>query len=184
MIKPGMFHVATLGVAALLFTGVACTPREGGAAASGAGGAPPPSQSQSTAAADGSKEAVAAYKAMWNETVEASHTANVKHPGLDDYATDGAYQLLLHMMRSYEKDGVVARGRPTFSPEVKSVAADKVVISDCSDSRRWLMYRKSDGQLKNDVPGGHHLIDATVSRHGDRWLVESLYIHEVGTCIG
>ncbi|MER5481293.1 hypothetical protein ABT026_30590 [Streptomyces sp. NPDC002734] len=178
-----MFHAATLGVAALLFTGVACTPREGGPAATGAGGAPPPSRSQSTAAADGSTEAVAAYKAMWEEAVEASHTANAKHPGLDDHATDGAYQLLLHMMRGYQKDGVVARGRPTFAPEVKSTSADKVVISDCSDSTNWLMYRKSDGQLEDDVPGGHHLIDATVRKHGDRWLVESLYIHEVGTCI-
>ncbi|WP_166029150.1 hypothetical protein [Streptomyces chilikensis] len=182
MIKPGMFRATTLGVAALLFTG-ACTAHEGGSAATGAGEAPPPSGPQSTAAPDGSQEAVAAYKAMWDEAVEASHTANVKHPGLDDYATSGAHQFLLYLIRSYAKDGLVARGRPTFAPEVKSVTTDKVVISDCSDATRWLMYRKSDGQLEDDVPGGHHLIDATVGRHGDRWLVESLYVHEVGTCI-
>jgi hypothetical protein len=180
VIKPAK-HRAALAVVALLLTGAACTPRDGGAAVPPAG-APPKSNSQSSSPASSAQEAVAVYRAMWEQAVDASHTSDPKHPGLDDHATGGAYQLLLHMMRTHQKDGVVARGRPTFAPEVTSATASKVVIRDCSDASDWLMYTK-DGQLENDVPGGHHLIDATVRKQGARWLVESLYIHEVGTCI-
>ncbi|MFF3909788.1 hypothetical protein ACFYZJ_28295 [Streptomyces sp. NPDC001848] len=75
----------------------------------------------------------------------------------------------------------MTKGQPKFAPVATKVGASSVVIQDCADGSHWLQYAK-DGSLKDDVPGGHHRVDATVSKHGDKWLVESLYIGEVGTC--
>ncbi|MBT2676239.1 hypothetical protein J7E95_36730 [Streptomyces sp. ISL-14] len=119
---------------------------------------------------------------MWDDAMAASRTSDAAHPQLDDHAQGGALQLLRHMMRESEKQGVVSRGQPKLAPVVTKVGASTVVIEDCADGSQWLQYTR-DGSLKDDVPGGHHRIDATVGKHGDRWLVESLYIGEVGTCV-
>ncbi|MER6062420.1 hypothetical protein ABT167_14745 [Streptomyces sp. NPDC001792] len=126
--------------------------------------------------------AVAVYRAMWDDVVIAARTSDAEQPQLDDHAGGGALQLLRHMMQEDKRQGVVTKGRPKFAPQVVKVGASTVVIQDCADGSRWLQYAK-DGSLKDDVPGGHHRVDATVRKHGRRWLVESLYIGEVGTCV-
>ncbi len=119
---------------------------------------------------------------MWDDAIVAARTSDDEHSRLDDHAEGGALQLLRHMMRENERQGVVTKGRPKFAPVVTKAGAATVVIQDCADGSRWLQYTK-DGSPKDDVPGGHHRVDATVGKHGDRWLVESLYIGEVGTCV-
>ncbi|GAA2661292.1 hypothetical protein [Streptomyces vastus] len=127
-------------------------------------------------------EALDAYRAMWDDLVVAARTSDAEHPQLDDHANEGALELLRHMMRENKKQGVVTKGQPKFAPVVTEGGATKVVIQDCADGSHWLQYTE-DGSLNNDVPGGHHRVDATVGKHKDRWLVESLYIDEVGTCL-
>ncbi|MEU5308788.1 hypothetical protein [Streptomyces sp. NPDC021562] len=76
----------------------------------------------------------------------------------------------------------MTKGQPKFAPVVTKARDSTVIIQDCADDSRWLQYTE-DGALEDNVPGGHHRVDATVSKHGGRWLVESLYIDEVGTCV-
>ncbi len=73
-----------------------------------------------------------------------------------------------------------ARGA-RVQPDVVSATGQEVVLSDCVDDRQWLQYRQN-GQLKNDVPGGHFKTDATVRRVQGVWKVSDLYMHEVGSC--
>ncbi|MFD8723945.1 hypothetical protein ACFV2H_39825 [Streptomyces sp. NPDC059629] len=126
--------------------------------------------------------ALAAYRAMWGDVVVAARTSDARNSRLDDHAEGGALQLLRHMMRANKQQGVVTKGQPTFAPVVTEAGASTVVIQDCADGSRWLQYTEG-GSPKDDVPGGHHRVDATVSKQGGRWLVESLYIGEVGTCV-
>ncbi|KPI17637.1 hypothetical protein OK074_1658 [Actinobacteria bacterium OK074] len=119
---------------------------------------------------------------MWNDLVVAARTSDADNPRLADHAEGGALQLLRHMMRENRKQVVVTKGKPEFAPVVTEGRPSKVVIEDCADGSRWLQYAK-DGSLKDAVPGGHHRVDATVGKHGGRWLVDSLFIDEVGTCV-
>lgn len=85
------------------------------------------------------------------------------------------------MMRQDRQKGLVAKGQVRPDPAVVSSSATQVVIRDCSDDSHWLLYTR-DGRPENDVPGGHHRIDATVVLRSNRWRVESLYVHEMGSC--
>lgn len=126
--------------------------------------------------------AVTAYKAMWGDLVVAARESDVHHARLDDHAEGGALQLLRHMMRENGEQGLVVKGAPRFAPVITKTDSSAVVIQDCADGTQWLQHTR-DGALKDHVPGGHHRVDATVRRHGDLWMVESLYIDEVGTCV-
>lgn len=176
--KDGCGGLAPLAVLVLL-TVTACASGERAAL-------PPATPASSPAVAEApppsATAAVAAYRAMWDDAVVAARASDAEHARLDDHAEGGALQLLRHMMRENRKQGVVTKGEPKFAPMVTKVEGSKIVIEDCADGSRWLQYAE-DGSLKDDVPGGHHRVDAAVSRHGDRWLVESLYVGEVGTCV-
>ncbi|MFE0178021.1 hypothetical protein ACFWZ2_37500 [Streptomyces sp. NPDC059002] len=125
--------------------------------------------------------ALAAYRAMWKSVVAAARVSDPGHARLDDHARGEALGVLRFMMRENKKQGVSVRGDLRIDPGVAKRTVDEVVIGDCIDDSRWLQYGK-DGVLKNDVPGGHHRVDATVRRQHGQWNVEKLYIDEVGTC--
>ncbi|MCQ4084387.1 hypothetical protein NGB36_28350 [Streptomyces sp. RB6PN25] len=129
--------------------------------------------------------ALSAYRAMWNDLVHASLTADVNAPQLSDHASAGALQLLRYGLEQEQKEGVVSKGQPVLDPVVVSSQPTaqpvKYALRDCFDDTHWLQYTKS-GKLKNDVPGGHHLTDATVELNDGTWKVTSLYLHEAGTC--
>ncbi|MEU4889513.1 MULTISPECIES: hypothetical protein [Streptomyces] len=128
-----------------------------------------------------SREAVATYRAMWDDAVAAAATSDAKHPRLHAHASAGALELLRYMMSENRKKGLVAKGRLHLDPEVEKSQATRVVIRDCADATGWLRYAE-DGELENDVPGGHHRVDATVRQRSGMWRVEDLYLHEAGTC--
>ncbi|MGH4029357.1 hypothetical protein ACQB60_10525 [Actinomycetota bacterium Odt1-20B] len=113
--------------------------------------------------------------------VAVSRDSDPKDPRLDDHAGEGALGLLRHTVQANKKQGVVVQGKPSFEPTVTKRTVNEVVILDCVDDSRWLQYTK-DGALKNNVPGGHHRVDATVRHQHGRWVVEKLYVDEVGTC--
>lgn len=126
-------------------------------------------------------EALAAYRSMWDDLDAAAGTSDPKHPRLDDHAAEGALELLRYMMRQDRKDGVITMGRLRIAPVVKRGAVSKVVIRDCADSTDWLHYTR-DGELEDDIPGGHHRVDSTVGERKGVWRVERMYIDQVGTC--
>ncbi|MCC3654008.1 hypothetical protein LIX60_21585 [Streptomyces sp. S07_1.15] len=127
------------------------------------------------------REALAAYRAMWDDALAAAATSDAKHPRLHAHASAGALELLRYMMRENRKKGLVAKGRLHLDPVVERSQAAKVVIRDCADATDWLRYTEG-GELENDVPGGHHRVDATVRQRSGMWRVEDLYLHEAGTC--
>ncbi|MEV8015280.1 hypothetical protein AB0O76_02750 [Streptomyces sp. NPDC086554] len=125
--------------------------------------------------------ALTAYRAMWDDLAAAAVTSDAKHPRLKAHASGGALELLRYMMTQDRKKDVVTKGRLRLDPAVENGDASKVVIQDCADATAWLQYTK-DGALENDVPGGHHRVDATVRQQGGAWRVDRLYIDQVGTC--
>lgn len=126
-------------------------------------------------------EALVAYRAMWDDLAAAAATSDAEHPRLKAHAWGGALELLRYMMTEDRKKNVVAKGRLRLNPNVESGDATRVVIRDCADASDWLHYTR-DGELENDVPGGHHRVDATVRPYGGGWRVERLYIDQVGSC--
>ena len=146
------------------------------------GASPVASQEMVSPALPSENGAVTAYKAMWSDLVVAARDSDAGHARLDDHAEGGALQLLRHMMKENGEQGLVVKGAPKFAPVIMKTDASAVVIQDCADGTHWLQHTR-DGALKDHVPGGHHRVDATVRRHGDTWMVASLYIDEVGTCV-
>ncbi|GAU71110.1 hypothetical protein SSP35_27_00310 [Streptomyces sp. NBRC 110611] len=118
---------------------------------------------------------------MWRDLTVASETSNVSSPQLDDHATGGALELMKYGLGKSKRENVVSKGAPKLDPKVVSANDLKVTLRDCVDDRNWLQY-KLNGELKNDVPGGHFRVDATVWRTNGVWKVSDLYMHEVGSC--
>jgi hypothetical protein len=129
----------------------------------------------------GTGAALHVYRAMWRDWAIASETSDALSPFLGDHAAGGALELMRYGLKKSKREHVVAKGRPRVHPEVVSATGRKVVLVDCVDERRWLLY-KLNGELLNDVPGGHFKADATVRRSSTGWHVTHLYVHQVGTC--
>lgn len=149
------------------------------------------SESQTTppvAAADKAKQdAVAAYRAMWQDFVSAGRTSNWQSSELGRHATGIALQKLSRGLYTDHQNGVVTRGEPALNPNVSSAEPEtdptKIVIADCGDSTNFLKYDAKTGQLADDEPGGRRLINAIVELQADgTWKVSDFGIHEVGSC--
>ncbi|WP_269859568.1 hypothetical protein [Streptomyces sp. RPT161] len=175
-----MALLVTLGLTMGGCAGQASTPSRAGANA----GAPPVSPSSSQPVT-GVEDAVAVYRAMWNDFQTAGRSADPEAPQLGNHATGAALRLLKYGLSKDRQDGVVIKGAVSLSPQVESAtpatAPTQVKIVDCSDGSHWLLY-KHDGTLKNNVPGGHHENKATVQRFGTEWKVVDLAVGEVGSC--
>lgn len=89
--------------------------------------------------------------------------------------------MMKYGLKKAKKEKLVSKGAPLVDPEVVSAIDSEVELRDCVDDRNWLQY-KLDGELKNNVPGGHFRTDATVNRVGGVWKVSYLYMHEAGSC--
>jgi hypothetical protein len=126
-------------------------------------------------------QALSAYRAMWRDLTVASLTSNAASSSLDDHARDGALELMKYGLKNAKKEKLVSKGAPLLDPEVVSTIGSEVKLRDCVDDRNWLQY-KLNGELKNDVPGGHFRTDAKVRRVGGVWKVSYLYMHEAGSC--
>jgi hypothetical protein len=84
-------------------------------------------------------------------------------------------------LKSSQDEKIVSKGAPRLEPQVISATSDEVAVRDCLDDTHWLEY-KLNGELKDNVPGGHHRTDATVRRSGGVWKVSYFYMREVGSC--
>ncbi|MYX07738.1 hypothetical protein GTW98_13140 [Streptomyces sp. SID8375] len=118
---------------------------------------------------------------MWRDLAVASETSDAASPLLDDHATGGALELMKYGLRKAKADDIVSKGVPRVHPQVVSATSQEVVLRDCVDSTGWLEY-KLNGELKNDVPGGHEKAEATVRLSSGIWKVSKLYLHEAGSC--
>ncbi|MFF4501625.1 hypothetical protein [Streptomyces sp. NPDC001401] len=125
--------------------------------------------------------AIDAYRAMWGDLAAAAATSEAKSPRLKAHASGEALELLRYMMTQDRTKGMVTRGQLRLAPIMEKRDATTVVVKDCADATDWLHYGH-DGKLENDVPGGHHHVDATVRQHHGAWKVERLYIDKAGSC--
>lgn len=131
--------------------------------------------------------AVEAYRQMWASFVAAGRSSDWRAPNLGHHATGIALNKLSESLYGDQYKGLVTKGEPILRPTVSSVEpADdpkKVIITDCGDSTNWLKYRKDNGTLADDKPGGRHLINAVVEKQTDgSWKVSDYGVHDTGTC--
>jgi hypothetical protein len=169
-----------LPVCCLVVAGCSASPQEPSAQAPKQG-EPSPSATDPS----GKDGALAAYRAMWADMEAAGVTADTNSPRLHDHASGAALRLLKFGLSKERNKGVVVKGKLILSPEVISATPsrhpDRVEISDCSDSTHWLLY-KPDGDLQNNVPGGHYVTTATAQLNDGQWMVTQLHLGEIGSC--
>lgn len=148
---------------------------------------PIPESPAETVADRASREALAAYEAMWQDFVEAGATSDWQSPALGQHATGIALTNLSRGLYADDYNGLVTRGEPVLDPRVTSVEpADgptTVRVADCGDSSNWLKYRADSGTRANDGPGGRRMITAVVERQSDgSWKVSDYAVRDLGSC--
>lgn len=127
------------------------------------------------------------YQGMWAEYAGAATTSDWQSPKLSQYATGLALSTISRGLYADHSNGLVSRGAPVLHPSVSSVDPlanpTTVMITDCGDSTHWLHYRADNGQLADNQPGGHRLINATVQKQSDgTWKVTDFGVHDLGSC--
>jgi hypothetical protein len=152
---------------------------------------PAPTSATSTSASSpgesAKQDALAAYRGMWKDFVVAGRTSDWQSSSLGKHATGLALQSLSRGLYSDHYKGLVTKGEPILNPSVSSAepadAPTKVMVTDCGDSTNWLKYRKDNGELADNEPGGRQLINAIVLKQSDgSWKVSEYGVHEVGSC--
>ncbi len=146
-----------------------------------------PTTSTVAAADKAEQDALAAYRAMWQDFVAAGRTSDWQSPDLGRHATGIALQNMSRGLYTDHQNGVVTGGEPILNPAVSSaepaINPTKVKVTDCGDSTNFLKYDAKTGQPTDDEPGGRQLINATVELQSDHsWKVSDFGVHEVGSC--
>lgn len=131
------------------------------------------------------EQALKAYRSMWDVYVTASNGGVVEPLDLQKYAAGSALTTLNKGLALNKSEGVVTKGNPQLSPSPVSASPSEdpstVDISDCLDDSNWLLY-KAEGQLADNIPGGHRKVNAQVTKNTDGWRVSSIATQGVGTC--
>ncbi|WP_131767955.1 hypothetical protein [Candidatus Protofrankia californiensis] len=131
------------------------------------------------------RDALTAYHGMWEDWIAMAATGDYQNPRLTQHASGEALSLIYRSVYANKRDGLVARGRPTFSGSISAAEpADnpgRITIKDCSDGSRWLNYTL-DGKLHDTEPGGRHFVQALVVKKAGDWKVDVLVIQAIGTC--
>ena len=113
--------------------------------------------------------------------------ANGRTQGLARHATGTA---LLHLDQSLfliHHLGEVARGMPTFSPQLTALTPSATIpteaeVTDCVDMTDYQDYAASTGKLVNTGPSGKHRVIAKLVLKDAAWKVSELAINGVGSC--
>ncbi|MET7820480.1 hypothetical protein [Micromonospora zamorensis] len=131
------------------------------------------------------KEALTAYRGMWDAFVDAAKVSDPDAPDVRRYASDQALRLIVSSLYTNREQKKITKGSLALSPKVTQFkpeqAPTEAVVLDCVDSTQWLEYKVSGG-LWDDVPGGKHRTTATVKLSGGSWKVSSFLLEESGTC--
>lgn len=184
--REGRWLAAVLACAALLL--VACTaggdPGPPPAVTSAPG--PDPSAGVSLSPAQAAeRDALAAYRGMWEDWVALAASGDYQDPRLADHTSGEALETIYEAVYLDQGGGRRARGEPVLAPVVTSAepAEDptRVVVEDCVDDSDWLTYLP-DGRLADDEPGGRRRTEALVVSGGDGWKVDKFVVQTVGTC--
>lgn len=145
-----------------------------------------PQSSESVSEVTPVERALTVYQDMWALLVDEAGKSEPDYSDLQIYASGDALELVRHGVVAEEDDGVVARGEPSFSPEVVAQEEDRVEIEDCMDSTNWLREDEETGDLVEPSPDDpiQRKIEAAVIHDGLSWTVHELRIWDSGTCDG
>jgi hypothetical protein len=131
------------------------------------------------------RDALAAYRGMWNAFVEAGKVSDPDAPDLRKYASDQALKLIVSALYTNREQKEVILGELKIDPKVTALtpsdAPKEAKILDCVNDEKWLEYKASGG-LASDVPGGKHRTNATIKRGVEGWKVSSFILEGSGTC--
>lgn len=146
----------------------------------------PSATPSSTATVVAARDAVAAWRGMWQDMMAAARTSDAASPLLGRHAMGAALEQLVSSLAADRQAGVVTRGEYVLAPRVtKVVLAQRppmVLISDCGDATEWLKYRAGTNRLQDNVPGGRHAMGGTVLQVNGDWKVAGFNAQGVGTC--
>jgi hypothetical protein len=189
--RPRHRRVWTVACFAVLLSGGCTASESNGSVAPGGSSATTETSTTSSSPVLGvdraKQDALAAYRAMWQDFVTAGRTSDWQSSELGRHATGIALQTMSRGLYADHQNGVVTKGEPVLQPEVSSVepATDptKIVVTDCGDSTNFLKYDRETGLPVDDEPGGRQLINAVVELQSDgSWKVSDFGVHGVGSC--
>ena len=146
----------------------------------------PPSVTPTPTAADRGAPALAAYRGMWQDFVEAGRASDWQSPNLGRHAIGIALTNLSRSLYADHYNGLITKGQPVLNPSVESIeptnAPTKVVVSDCADSTGWLKSRASSGKQVGGG-GGRSRITGVVEKQADgSWKVSDYAVQDIGSC--
>lgn len=145
----------------------------------------PSTTSSLSPSAAAERDALMAYRGMWDAWVEAGKTSNPDAPALRTYLSGEALKLIVGALATNQHNQYVTLGNVSISPTVSEVkpreTPTEATVRDCVNTENWLN-NKASGGLVNDVPGGRRDMTATVSRMDGVWKVTTFQIGRVGTC--
>jgi hypothetical protein len=140
-----------------------------------------------TESAPPAEAALAAYRGMWQTYAKAGATADPAEPSLATYASGDALQVLQSGLEELRREGHVIKGAYISDPKVveesPSTEPTTLTISDCIDTRDFLIYDAKTGALADDEPGGRRAVVAASGQGVDgRWTITEFGVQEVGSC--
>ena len=175
--------VVGLVAASVLLAGCSCG--GSGKAPTGTPSATPSTTPSLGPSAAAERDAVAAYRGMWDAFVVAGKVSDPDASDLRKYASDQALKLIVSSLYTDREQGKVTKGDLLLNPKVTEVrpasAPTEATVLDCVDSTNWLKYKASGG-LWDDKPGGKHRTTAMVKFADATWKVSSFILEESGTC--
>jgi hypothetical protein len=133
----------------------------------------PLSESSAPTPADGRRELLSQYRALWSHLTEASHApASERRAILSRYAADPELSSLLRGMRTADAKGQVFYGQDRARPKITSFSASRgiAVVDDCLDSRHSGLADKRSGEVITRGVRRNHVV-VTMHLVSDAWRV-------------
>lgn len=169
-------------VAASALLGAGCSSENSGSTSTAlpptSPSSPVPSLGPSAAA---ERDALTAYRGMWDAFVEAAKTSDPELPELREHATENALALIASALVANREQKRVILGELKIDPKVTAVtpadAPREASVVDCVNDEKWLVHKASGG-LVNDVPGSANRTTATVIHTDDGWKVSRFTIED------
>ncbi|MFB8207907.1 MULTISPECIES: hypothetical protein [unclassified Streptomyces] len=131
------------------------------------------------------RDALAAYRGMWEAQTKAYSTGSMKDVKLSEYTTGNAAANIIEGFTYYQKTGIAFTGPPVISPKVTAVDVDSSVhtatITDCVDVT-GIVVRRATGKpiagvkeddrrpwtakatTAKDGKGGWRIVDYTIDK--------------------
>jgi hypothetical protein len=178
-------HQLVIGVVAVGALLAGCSGGSGKTPTSTPSPAVPSTAPSLSPGATAERDALAAYRGMWDAFVAAGKVSDPDAPDVRKYASDQALRLIVNALYTNHEQKKVIRGDLKIDPKVTALSPSAnpmtATISDCVNSEKWLVYKASGGLVDN-VPGGKHSTTATVKQTDGVWKVSSFILKEAGTC--